>query len=56
MTQEEFLDEIMEAIESEPESSYGYEETATGYRAKLRGIRARIWELIETYDEEREEE
>ena len=50
MNQEEFLDAIMEAVESEPEANYG--DPRTNEYIRMQGIRARVYDLIESYDEE----
>jgi len=44
------IDEIMEAFNSEPEPEYG--DRRTNDYIRDRGIRAHIWDLIETYNTE----
>ena len=48
---EELVDNIIEAFESEPDADYGDRETNKYVRE--RGIRARIWDLVQEYSDER---
>lgn len=53
MTQEELLEKIMEAVESEPEADYG--NASMNEYIRIQGIRAQIYDLLEEYNAQREE-
>ena len=54
MTQDDFIDALMEAFESEPELEYG--DRITSRNIRRRGIEERFRTLCDQYDEEREDD